>query len=180
MSKTQKAFHFPTIYSLPPFFSLQRIEETREKQSKLWCDLILKYCEHYKIYVLNVDKYENVDLFFNQKIKRKLQRDGIIYVLDDLVTKERAEWLDKKKKDLIFIYWRTPQEWADLIIKFVEENGLNNTVCTFFELLEGETGESSCFHQMDKEMFKKALKVLEKRGKAEMFQSNDNEGVKFL
>ncbi|EFC42101.1 predicted protein [Naegleria gruberi] len=179
MSKSSKAIDFPTFYNLPPFYSLQPVLETREKQSKLWSEVILKYCEHERKFVIVIAEEEG-KLFSNSTINRKLNREAIYYFLDDLVAKERGEWLDKKSKESIYIYWKTPMEWADKIQKWVDDSGVSNTVCTFFELLEGETGEGTEFHGMNKDIFKKALKLLEKRGKAEMFQSGDNEGVKFL
>lgn len=44
----------------------------------------------------------------------------------------------------ILIFWKTPEEWADELWSWVDENGLNDTVCTAFELLQGDTGENSC------------------------------------
>ncbi|KAG2393701.1 hypothetical protein C9374_007232 [Naegleria lovaniensis] len=177
MSK-QQDFKFPLFYSLPPYYSFQHILETRAKQYKAWSSLILKYYEHQRKFVMNVAE-EEMNFFNNKNINRKMQKDTIYDLLEDMVSKERAEWADKKK-ETIFIYWKTPAEWADKIQKWVDDNGLTNTVCTFFELLEGEAGEGSEFFEMNPEVFKKALKVLEKRGKAEIFQSGDNEGVKFL
>jgi len=169
----------PPFYSLAPLYSVQTVLETREKQSKMWTHIILKYCQQNRIFVFNVANEEQ-KLFWNRTINRKLDRQGIVFFLEDMIARDLAEWTDRKTKETIFIYWKTPAEWADKIQKWVDDNGLANTVCTFFELLEGETGEGSEFFGMDKECFKKALKVLEKRGRAEMFSSGDNEGVKFL
>ena len=177
MSKN-KQLELPQFYNLPPFYSLQPVLETREKQAKLWTEVILKHSEYHRKFVIVVSVEED-KLFSNTLINRKLNREAIYYFLDDLVSKERGEWLDKKKESL-YIYWKTPLEWADKIQKWADDSGVSNTVCTFFELLEGETGEGSEFHGMHKDVFKKALKILEKRGKAEIFQSGDNEGVKFL
>lgn len=46
----------------------------------------------------------------------------------------------------ILIFWKTPDEWADELWGWVEENGLNGTVCTVYELLQGDTGEKSCVY----------------------------------
>jgi ESCRT-II complex subunit VPS25 len=102
--------------------------------------------------------------------------------LDSLATAGRAEWQDQKKKDAINIYWRTPSEWADIIQKWASDTGYANSVLTVYELIEGDTGENTEFHNMDGELFRKAIAVLERRGKAELFQgsTSDEDGVKFL
>lgn len=53
---------------------------------------------------------------------------------------------------------------------------------TFYELLHGDDSQSAAFHDLDVAMFRKALGVLERQGKAQTFQgsSADSEGVKFF
>jgi hypothetical protein len=41
---TQK-FELPKHFDLPPFFTIQPVLETQKKQSSLWGELILNYCE---------------------------------------------------------------------------------------------------------------------------------------
>jgi len=74
-SKVQQAnptFQFPPFYNLPPFFTLQPVENTRQKQTALWTELILNYCEYFKIFSLNLDKVESIDLFVNKTISSTL------------------------------------------------------------------------------------------------------------
>ncbi|KAK6978419.1 vacuolar protein-sorting-associated protein 25, partial [Biomphalaria glabrata] len=44
---------------------------------------------------------------------------------------------------------------------------MNNTVCTFFELSDGEDSEGQEFHGLDSEILIRALKSLESEGKSE-------------
>ena len=101
----------------------------------------------------------------------------------------RAEWG----------YWKRPEEWADVIVGWVEDTGQKNTVLTLYELMNGEMtvgqgmvfsrlrrGLETCadrmldFHGMDAELFHRSLAVLVKRGKAQVFGSEDQQGVKFF
>lgn len=48
--------------------------------------------------------------------------------------------------DVVWVYWRTPEEWAALIEDWVEETAQKGTVLTLYELSQGEdtigTGKS--------------------------------------
>jgi ESCRT-II complex subunit VPS25 len=55
---------------------------------------------------------------------------------------------------------------------------MTNTVCTFFELTEGEDTVGQPFHGLERELLLKSLRALEKQHKAEIFESED--GVKFF
>ncbi|KAL0486310.1 vacuolar protein-sorting protein VPS25 [Acrasis kona] len=161
---------------------LQPVVATRQKQIKLWSELILNYCQKNTLYKLNLDQAEKLDLFRNDAIQRSLSREAIIVFLDALVEQGKAEWIDAKRKDEVSIYWKTPTEWADIIQKWVAETGYSNTVLTVYELIEGDTGEKTEFFGLDGDIFRKAIGVLERRGKAELFQgtTSDQDGVKFL
>ena len=53
-----------------------------------------------------------------------------------------------------------------------------NTVCTFYELTEGDDTVGQPFHGLDREILVKSLRTLEKQHKAEIFETED--GVKFF
>jgi ESCRT-II complex subunit VPS25 len=178
MASSTTAFSYPPFHSLPPFFTLQRVLETREKQVKLWGDLIVQYCEHYNIYTLNVDEVLNSPLFNNTNIQRRIQKDCAFYFFNEMVKQGRAEWQNAEQTH-IDIYWKTPVQWADIIIQFVTQSGYNGSVLTVYELLEGETGEGTEFHGMNPELFRKAILILNQRGLAELMGSGESQGVKF-
>lgn len=62
----------------------------------------------------------------------------------------------------------------------VDETGQKNTVLTLYELTESEATMSQEFHGMDPELLQRALGVLVKRGKAQVFGQGDEQGVKFF
>lgn len=49
----------------------------------------------------------------------------------------RAEYI-AEGGDMVWIYWRTPEEWASLIEGWVDETAQKGTVLTLYELVEGE------------------------------------------
>ncbi|KAI1504670.1 ESCRT-II complex, vps25 subunit [Biscogniauxia marginata] len=82
--------------------------------------------------------------------------------------------------DVVWVYWKTPEEWAGLIEAWVEDTAQKNTVLTLYELTEGEGTRGTEFHGLDPEILQKALQVLVKRGKAQIFGQEDQRGVKFF
>ena len=101
---------------------------------------------------------------------------------DNPATRGNLEWVGGSKgaaAKRAHIYWRSPEEWADLIYGWVKASGMSNgTVCTFYELTEGADTLEQPFHGLDTDVLVKALKALQSQGKAELFQGE--EGVKFF
>lgn len=187
---------WPWQYNFPPFFTLQLNEDTKKKQIDAWCDLILKYCREKRIFQLDLAETLNTELFSNSKIDRKCSPELINEIFEQLLQKNRAEWImppslsSKNNKTSqqnstnrkCYIYWHTLDEWAKLIYDYVNRNGLQNTVCTFYELTESNDCKKEEFFKIDKSLFKKALNVLHQQKRAEIIylDENSDEGVKFF
>lgn len=58
---------------------------------------------------------------------------------------------------------------------------MQGSICTVYELLQGDLTEGTEFYGMDRGVFLEAMQVLSKSGKAQLFSATDpNEmGVKF-
>jgi len=168
--------------SFPPFYTLQPHAETRRKQLETWSRIVLEHCQKKGLSSINVgDLANSSDLFVNDDIKRRAGTDLLQAIWDHLESKGNLEWVDPKKsgKSRAHIYWRSPEEWSDLIYGWVRASGMNSgTVCTFFELTEGSDTVDQPFHGLDTDVLLKALKRLQAQGKAELFQGD--EGVKFF
>lgn len=172
---------FPWQHSFPPFYTLQPHRETRQKQLEAWRAIVLDYCQARNISTADVAALAKSDLFHNKAIKRQLSGEALDAVLDDLRARGHLEWLDKGRRQRCRIYWRTPQEWAALIYAWARENGLTNTVCTLYEITEGQQDgqhDERPFANLEKETLVQALKVLQNEKKAELF--DNDEGVKFF
>jgi ESCRT-II complex subunit VPS25 len=74
--------------------------------------------------------------FINMEIDRSLSLDFIQLILTSLVSSGKAQW--EKDKESCLIYWHTPDEWAILIYKWVFDTGKNGSVCTLYEIINGE------------------------------------------
>lgn len=142
-----------------------------------WADLILKYQRHNQQAVININ--DETALFTNDTLKRTLPIEGKLLILEQLQSTGNAAPVDKKRQQWE-IYWHPLDEWAGIIHRWATDNGLTNTVCTLFELTNGDTSTGEEFHGLDQAVLVKALRVLESQQKCELINFDDNEGVKFF
>jgi ESCRT-II complex subunit VPS25 len=173
------SFIYPWEYEFPPFFTIQPNLETRKMQLEAWRSLILDYCQHKKIQQLNLREFYNKPPFCNQSIDRRLSWESLQLIITSMVDRKYAEWLGRDREECL-VYSRPPEQWAQIIYGYVKEKSLQNTIMTFYELLEDESTESYEFHGLDETIFFKALKVLERSGKAAVIEMDGNKGVKFV
>ncbi|KAJ6817916.1 vacuolar protein sorting-associated protein 25 [Iris pallida] len=171
-------FKLPNFFNYPPYFTLQPVRETREKQVQLWKELILDYCRSQKIFVIGLE--EEFALFSNKEIERSLSHEARDVFLSALVNEGRAEWMDKNHRKCL-ILWHRIQDWADHIINFVKENGFEDSVMTVEDIRSGIESRGTELEGIDRGVLMRALKLLEQKGKAAIFKgsSTDDEGVKF-
>ncbi|XP_044349292.1 vacuolar protein sorting-associated protein 25 isoform X1 [Triticum aestivum] len=173
-------FKLPHFFNYPPYFTLQPVRETREKQVQLWKELILDYCRSQKMYIISLE--EDFPLFSNPKIERSLSYEAKEVFLAALVSEDqtagRAEWIDKSHKKCL-ILWLRIQDWANYILDFVKENGLE--VTTIEDIRSGIETHGTELAGIDRGVLMRALRLLEQKGKAVIFKgsSADDEGVKF-
>ncbi|KAI8077775.1 ESCRT-II complex subunit-domain-containing protein [Halteromyces radiatus] len=182
-STTSSSYQFPSIHDFPPFYTRQPTETTWQNQALQWSDLILKYARHYRIFTLNLNQATTPGaspLFENTRIKRRLSLETLQEVIEFMVQQGTAKWGDNKTEALLF--WRKPDDWADLIAQWVIQSGLNNNIVTTYEIAHGELAEGQEFYEIDHNVLLLAIQVLVKRGVAQLFKGTDNEnmGVKFF
>ncbi|ORY98869.1 ESCRT-II complex subunit-domain-containing protein [Syncephalastrum racemosum] len=181
-------FRFPVNYNFPPFYTRQPTEATWQNQVAQWSEFIQSYCRHHRIF--RIDLHEATvpgasELFENSRIKRRLSFETLQEIIDEMVQQGVAEWEggNKGPKTHAVIYWRKPDDWANLILQWVTETGNNNNILTVHEIAHGELVEDQPFYQLDGLILDKALHILSKRGVAQLFKgSGDDEsmGVKFF
>ncbi|KAF6148643.1 hypothetical protein GIB67_042602 [Kingdonia uniflora] len=112
--------------------------------------------------------------------ERSLSYEARETFLSALVSEGRAEWIDKGRRKCL-ILWLRIQDWADSILRFVRDNGLEDSVMTIEEIRTGIESRGTDLHGMDRAVLTRALRLLEQKGKAAIFKgtSADDEGVKF-
>ncbi|KAF7716949.1 Vacuolar protein sorting 25 [Penicillium ucsense] len=188
------SFVFPSTYNFPAFFTPQPNSTTRQSQLRKWSSLIQSWCRHHRIYRLSIIEAIDSPLFHNATLRKRLDLAEARTIVDWMAKKEeeggggqRAEWIEgpsassgAKSKNLAWIWWRRPEEWADVLVDWIDATGQRGVVLTVFELVQGEATVSQEFHGMDHDVMMKALNVLVKRGKASVFGNEGEEGVKIF
>lgn len=160
------AFEFPREYYFPPFFTRQTNLNTHHAQLVKWSTLVLAYCQHHRIFKLPLSPTSSSsttttsatttpaaanasaeDIFFNRKLNRRLALADVREVIDFMRKDGRAEYVGGDGGagaaagaggDVVWVYWRTPEEWAALVEGWVDETAQKGTVLTLYELTEGE------------------------------------------
>ncbi|KAJ2161228.1 Vacuolar protein-sorting-associated protein 25 [Coemansia sp. RSA 552] len=176
-------FQFPEIHNFPPFFTRQPNEDTWKEQRRLWCDLVLAYCRHYRLFRLSLAEAVAEPPFTNRRIHRSLRVDTLREIVDELVKQGNAAWTGQKgAQDTCMVFWRKPETWAGMIHQWASDRGLCNTVLTVFELTNGDDTADQEFHGLDPATLRRALEELQSQGKAQLFvgSSDDDAGVKFF
>ena len=168
---------YPEFYNFPPFFTIQTVLASREKQLALWRQLILRYHTHHKLKTLVL---HDCPLWKNTAIDRQLHYpDEVMTVVEDFVQAGHGEWLEDKTACRIL--WRQPHELAEDIYQWAQMHGHIGSVCTLYELHSGEDVNGTSFEGVDEELLRRALKILEDRGKCTVFQgeTSSEDGIKF-
>ncbi|KAI1354652.1 ESCRT-II complex subunit-domain-containing protein [Xylaria sp. FL0043] len=189
-------FQFPREYHFPPFFTRQPNLSTRHSQFSKWASLILSYCAYHRLFKLSLTSPHTEELFHNRRIDRRLSLADAREVLEFMRRDGRVEFIAPSSNrglgsivgggdeegggDVVWVYWRTPEEWAALLEAWVDETAQKGTVLTLYELSQGEGTIGTEFHGLDLELLQKALQVLVKRNKAQIFGQEDQLGVKFF
>ena len=152
-------FKWPREYAFPPFFTRQPNSQTHHAQLLKWSALVLAYCQHHRIFKLSLSGGAAAtggggggaaaaaagpgtaataeELFYNKKIDRRLHVEDAREVVDFMGKNGQAEWVGAGK-DVAWVFWRTPEEWAAMVEAWVDETAQKGTVLTLYELTEGD------------------------------------------
>lgn len=113
----------------------------------------------------------------NSKINRSLDRESREMMMNELCNTKNAVAVGKNT-GTYEVYWHTLEEWSNIIYSFASSCGMTNSVLTFFELLNDHPEQE--FHQLSEQVFMRALRHLEVKGKCEVMEIDGNYGVKFF
>ncbi|GAB5354320.1 hypothetical protein AAMO2058_000108600 [Amorphochlora amoebiformis] len=179
-ARGQKQSPFPKFYDFPPFFTIQPVQQTRQKQLSIWAEFVKDYQKAQKSTSIDVAKAaaSSGPPFGNAKINRKLNDEGIRLVLDELCRQGYGAWDDVKSKRVCRTTERKFEEWGNILLKWAKENGQMDRLCTLDEIRTENSGEE--FHNLEAEILFEALKLLEANGKSTLIagESLDELGVK--
>ncbi|XP_057723975.1 vacuolar protein sorting-associated protein 25-like isoform X2 [Arachis stenosperma] len=138
---------------------LQPLRDTRKKQVQLWKDLILDYCRTQKVFVIGLE--EEFSLFSNPVIGRSLTYEAREAFLSTLVADGRAEWMDKGHRKCL-ILWHRIHEWAETLVQFARDNGLEDGIVTMEEIRFGTESQGTASKQINCEICSKAMEQVSK------------------
>ncbi|KAF2637015.1 ESCRT-II complex, vps25 subunit [Massarina eburnea CBS 473.64] len=187
----QDTYIFSPIYSFPPFFTLQPNPITRSSQLQSWSAHIQSYCRAHRLFSISLIDALPTPLFTNATLSRALSLRDAKAVVHWMSTKDggnRAEWTGRKgdveaaetEGGRAWIYWRRPEEWAQVIEDWVDRTGQRGTVLTLYEVTESDATRREEFWGMEGELLQRCLGVCVKKGKAQIFGGEGSEGVKFF
>lgn len=106
----------------------------REKQLRLWCDMVLRWHHSRKEYVF---EWRDWPLWENAAIGRKLSEEGARAVVEELICTGHAEWNDAGKS-MVTLMWHSAEEIAAKLFDFVRKHDMIGSVFTVYELHQGD------------------------------------------
>ena len=79
------AFAFPEHYNWPCFFTLQVNNDTRDKQLKLWQELVCNYSEANKTHSWGITELYSSEVCVNKVINRRIAKKDFDAVVEFLI-----------------------------------------------------------------------------------------------
>ncbi|KAI0698353.1 ESCRT-II complex vps25 subunit, partial [Cytidiella melzeri] len=178
-----QGFLLPSIHAAPPFFTLQPNPTTQATLTAQWTRLILSYARHRQLFLLRVEDAETPgsdwdEIFRNERINRKLLASHLSTILADMVSKNLAVYEPVKQTSSVLLYWRTPDEWAEVLHSWAESTGQLNTILTFYDIIQPPV--PSPLTGLPTTILRKAINTLAKTSRSQTIAVADGEGVRFL
>jgi len=174
------AFKPPELYDFPPFFTLQPVFNTRQKQLQMWLEYVASYMKHKRRSTIKISDEAKSELFCNSSRGCKLSTEAIQSVLDFMVVEGYAAWDDEKKSSCICT-WKKFSDWSKDIYAWAAENAMVGTVCTLYEIYAGDSAKDSEFFGLAPAVVMRAVTELEKKGKVSVIPGDNlpETGIKF-
>ena len=142
LGPTPAPLNLPAAYDYPPMWHVQATQATRRRQLERWSGIVQAYCRQRQAWRLAPAAARATPLFRHTRLRKTLPLPEAVAVVDWMASAEglrRAEWIGRPgEQSSAWIYWRRPEEWADVIYAWVEATGQKNTVLTLYELTEGD------------------------------------------
>ncbi|KAI0664498.1 ESCRT-II complex vps25 subunit [Cubamyces menziesii] len=181
--KTQSGFLLPSIHAAPPFFTQQPNPRTQAVVAQNWTRLILSYARHKRLFMIraedaDVPGSEWDEVLRNPRINRRLLSPHLSAILADMVAKGHAVYEPPRQTSSVLLYWRTPEEWAQVLYDWANSTGQLNTIMTFYEIIEPPV--PSPLSGIPLPILRKAVSLLTKSNRAQIIAVSDGEGVRFL
>ncbi|KAH9074704.1 ESCRT-II complex vps25 subunit [Lactarius deliciosus] len=181
--KTASGFLLPSIHSAPPFFTQQPNTATQAGFTEQWTRLLLAYARHRRLFTLRLEDAEVPggewdEVLRNPRINKRLMPNHLAHVLDAMVNKDLAVYEPAKQTRAVLLYWRSPEEWADVLHEWATNTGQLNTILTFYEISDPPV--PSALSGIPESLLRGAIAVLAKSGRAQLISISGGDGVRFF
>ncbi|KAI0305832.1 ESCRT-II complex vps25 subunit [Multifurca ochricompacta] len=182
--KTPSGFLLPSIHSAPPFFTQQPNAATQVVFTEQWTRLILAYARYRRLFTVRVEDAEVSggewdEVLRNPRINRRLMPGQLAHILSVMVSENLAMYEPAKQTRATLLYWRLPEEWAEVLYEWqVVNTGQLNTILTFYEISEPPV--PSELSGIPQSLLRSAIAVLVKGGRAQLISISDGDGVRFF
>ncbi|KIM22818.1 hypothetical protein M408DRAFT_18069 [Serendipita vermifera MAFF 305830] len=180
---TSTGFKLPSIHEFPALFCFQPFSSARSNQEDIWTRLILSYARHRRLFTLCADDAEKPssdwhEVLSNERIKRKLTGQQVTTLLQTLVSRNQAAYEPPKQLSSVILYWRKPEEWAEVLHSWAVATGQLNTIMTFYEI-QNPAIESD-LTDIPSGLLRRAITILTKTQRAQFIEGGDGDGVRFF
>lgn len=181
--KTASGFLLPSIHSAPPFFTQQPNTATQAVFTEQWTRLLLAYARHRRLFTLRLEDAEVPggewdEVLRNPRINRRLMPNHLAHLLGVMVSKDLAVYEPAKQSRATLLYWRLPEEWAEVLYEWVTNTGQLNTILTFYEISDPPV--PSALSGIPESLLRNAISVLAKSSRAQLISISDGDGVRFF
>ncbi|KAG2103109.1 ESCRT-II complex vps25 subunit [Suillus discolor] len=180
---TPSGFLLPSIHSAPPFFTEQPNQSTHAHLTEKWIHLILTYARHKRLFVLRVEDAEVPggewdEILRNERINRRILPQYLSSLMAIMVAKNLAVYEPSKQTRAVLLYWRLPEEWADVLHSWATATGQLNTILTFYEISDPPI--QSPLSGIPIPLLRRAITILSRSNRAQIIGVADGEGVRFF
>ncbi|KAH7922619.1 ESCRT-II complex vps25 subunit [Leucogyrophana mollusca] len=180
---TPSGFLLPSIHSAPPFFTEQPNPNTQAQHTEQWTRIILTYARHKRLFVLRVEDAavpggDWDEVLRNERINRRMLPSHLSSILASMVSKNLAVYEPPKQIHAVLLYWRLPEEWADVLHSWATATGQLNTILTYYEITDPPV--PSPLSNMPLPLLRRAINVLTRSGRAQIIGVADGEGVRLF
>ncbi|KAF8498569.1 ESCRT-II complex vps25 subunit [Russula emetica] len=186
--KTTSGFLLPSIHSTPPFFTQQPNAATQAGFTEQWTRLLLAYARHRGFFILRIEDAENTgsggagaewdEVLRNPRINRRLKPTQLAEIIGIMVRLNLAVYEPPKQTRAVVLYWRLPEEWAEVLHEWATKTGQLNTILTFYEISNPPV--PSALSGIPESLLRNAISVLAKSGRAQLISISDGDGVRFF
>lgn len=125
---------------LPKWVNAPWMFITPKKESQLqswledWSTVLLDYAKIFVYHIININDIRSEHPFYNRSISKRLTLDQIRSIVEYLVEKQFARWLDERRKTRARLYWKSNEEWADELLDFMIDTGRIVEIHSLYDL----------------------------------------------